>query len=715
MSILAWIEDKKRLKLLNAPKYVNSSSDSSKGLWTRCDNCGVILYIKHLKENQRVCFGCSYHLQMNSEERVENLLDKDTWRPFDETLSPCDPLEFHDQKEYTDRLEAAQERTGLQDAIQTGSGMVDGIPVALGVMDFDFMGGSMGSVVGEKITRLIEYATQEGLTLILVCASGGARMQEGVFSLMQMAKISSALQVYQSCANLLYLTILTSPTTGGVTASFAMLGDIIFAEPKALIGFAGRRVIEQTLCEELPEDFQTSEYMLHHGLLDLIVPRRFLRQALSETIRLYKDAPFKKTGNIPFGIQNPMSFITEEKVRRRLAHLKLQPNMHTSSNSSISENNNVNFLVDDVREQADLDLTRHLPLSTTSNNEDKSSFSQAKKAGSADSSLFEVVRKQSTVGLNLTDFAEKSSKTEELGSLQTQSFEEASKNQKTQDFQAVSVLRSNKDSSQYREILTSFQTMFTLFSKEMAVRYLPHHQGLKQSPLQEEADFVKAELLTPTGGPSDPSSSAPPPSEVVAYSPVKMTGVYKDKEETQKALSLKVSREEAGSLQQKEEKGNKLNVPAQSQPPTTDKRVRESDLMEPKVVRNFVPVSSLSDENKPLEQQSLLKMFRHLSETQKVVFAEGDPIDLQNSPSFSPTHTKKEDEVDMEFLNEAIELAANESVEWRAFYIHQKVSKTTGFLEDFAPTQEGEEGRQILENTLFYKAICKEVEEGTKC
>ena len=317
MSILAWIEDQKRLKLLNAPKYVHPASDSSKGLWTRCDKCGVILYIKHLKENQRVCFGCSYHLQMSSQERVENLLDKDTWRAFDETVSPCDPLEFQDQKEYTDRLQDAQERTGLQDAIQTGSGMVDGIPVALGIMDFDFMGGSMGSVVGEKITRLIEYATQEGLTLILVCASGGARMQEGVFSLMQMAKISSALQVYQSCANLLYISILTSPTTGGVTASFAMLGDIIFAEPKALIGFAGRRVIEQTLCEDLPEDFQSSEYMLHHGLLDLIVPRRFLRQALSETIRLYKNAPFKQPGRIPFGVQSPISFLTEEKLRRR--------------------------------------------------------------------------------------------------------------------------------------------------------------------------------------------------------------------------------------------------------------------------------------------------------------------------------------------------------------------------------------------------------------
>jgi acetyl-CoA carboxylase carboxyl transferase subunit beta len=317
MSILAWIEDQRKLKLLNAPKYNQPPSDGSKGLWTRCDNCGVILYIKHLKENQRVCFGCGYHLQMNSQERIENLIDENTWRPLDETLSPGDPLEFRDQKPYIERLNDAQERTGLQDAVQTGTGMLDGIPIALGVMDFHFMGGSMGSVVGEKITRLIEYATQEGLTLILVCASGGARMQEGIFSLMQMAKISSALQIYQSCANLLYISVLTSPTTGGVTASFAMLGDLIFAEPKALIGFAGRRVIEQTLQEDLPDDFQTSEYLLHHGLLDLIVPRCFLKQALSETITLYRDAPFKQTGHIPYGVQNPLYFLTEEKVRRR--------------------------------------------------------------------------------------------------------------------------------------------------------------------------------------------------------------------------------------------------------------------------------------------------------------------------------------------------------------------------------------------------------------
>ena len=318
MSILAWIEDQRKLKVLNAPKYKHPSSDGSQGLWTRCDNCGVILYIKHLKENQRVCFGCHYHLMMESSERIQHLIDPGTWRPMDETVSPCDPLEFRDQKPYVDRLKEAQERTGLQDALQTGTGLLDGIPVALGVMDFQFMGGSMGSVVGEKLTRLIEYATQEGLTLIIVSASGGARMQEGIFSLMQMSKISAALHIYQSCANLLYISVLTSPTTGGVTASFAMLGDLIFAEPKALIGFAGRRVIEQTLQEQLPDDFQTSEYLLHHGLLDLIVPRCFLKQALSETITLYKDAPFKQKGFIPFGIQPPLSSLQEERVRRQI-------------------------------------------------------------------------------------------------------------------------------------------------------------------------------------------------------------------------------------------------------------------------------------------------------------------------------------------------------------------------------------------------------------
>ena len=312
ISILSWIEEQKKSKTQNQNK--NSEPGS---LWTRCDNCGTILYIKHLKENQRICFACGYHLQMNSRERIQNLIDIGTWRPLDETLSPCNPLDFCDQKTYTERIQDSQERTKLQDAILTGTGLLDGIPVALGVMDFSFMGGSMGSVVGEKITRLIEHAAREGYVLILICASGGARMQEGVLSLMQMAKIASALHVYQSSANLLYFSILTSPTTGGVTASFAMLGDIIFAEPNALIGFAGRRVIEQTLQEKLPENFQTSEYLLDHGLCDLIIPRSFLKQALYETTLLYKDTPYKRIGKLPKNIQRPFNLLTEERIRRK--------------------------------------------------------------------------------------------------------------------------------------------------------------------------------------------------------------------------------------------------------------------------------------------------------------------------------------------------------------------------------------------------------------
>ena len=331
ISILSWIEDQKKLKILN----YNKSSEPG-GLWTRCDNCGTILYIKHLKENQCICFACGYHLQMSSRERIKSLIDIGTWRPLDETLSPCDPLDFCDQKTYGERLKDAQERTNLQDAILTGTGLVDGIPIALGVMDFSFMGGSMGSVVGEKITRLIEYATREGYILILICASGGARMQEGILSLMQMAKISSALQIHQSTANLLYISVLTSPTTGGVTASFAMLGDLIFAEPNALVGFAGRRVIEQTLQEKLPENFQTAEYLLDHGLCDLIIPRSFLKQALSETITLYKDTTFKKRGILPVNLQNQFDFLTEEKIRRKY-------NQHKSSQNKKALFKNIQF------------------------------------------------------------------------------------------------------------------------------------------------------------------------------------------------------------------------------------------------------------------------------------------------------------------------------------------------------------------------------------
>ena len=303
MSILSWIETQK----------------SEGGLWTRCYQCGAVLYIKHLKENYHVCFACHCHLQMTSRERLQNLIDVGTWQPFDETLSSIDPLKFYDQKSYTSRLKDAQYQTGLQDSVLTGTGLLEGIPIALGIMDFNFMGGSMGSVVGEKFTRLIEYATREGLTLILVCASGGARMHEGVLSLMQMAKISAALNIYQNSAHLMYIAVLTSPTTGGVTASFAMLGDLILAEPNALIGFAGRRVIEQTLQEKLPENFQTAEYLLEHGLLDLIISREFLKPALYEILSFYKDVPLKRRGKIPKNFFQSLNLLTEEKLRRQFA------------------------------------------------------------------------------------------------------------------------------------------------------------------------------------------------------------------------------------------------------------------------------------------------------------------------------------------------------------------------------------------------------------
>ena len=318
MSILTWIEKQRKLKFLNNQKDKQPTPEKCPTLWIRCDFCGMIIFIKHLKTNQSICFGCGFHFRITSQERVEQIIDSGSWRPLNETLSPCDPLSFKDKDHYIERLGKAQDQTRLQDAVQTGTGLIDGLPIAFGVMDFDFMGGSMGSVVGEKITRLIEYATQEGLCLLLICASGGARMQEGIFSLMQMAKISSALHIHQSYGNLPYLSVLTSPTTGGVTASFAMLGDLIFAEPKALIGFAGRRVIEQTLREKLPSEFQTSEYLLNHGLVTLIVQRYFLKKALSEAVVLYSKAFFKRPGSIPHGVQPHLSLVSEEKTRRLL-------------------------------------------------------------------------------------------------------------------------------------------------------------------------------------------------------------------------------------------------------------------------------------------------------------------------------------------------------------------------------------------------------------
>ncbi|MEL6350986.1 MAG: acetyl-CoA carboxylase, carboxyltransferase subunit beta [Cyanobacteria bacterium J06627_28] len=284
MSLFDWFANRKKAGLISQDRHEREIAD---GLWTKCERCDVLTYTKDLRANQQVCPECGHHHRIFSGQRIEQLIDEGTWAPLDAQISPQDPLHFRDRKAYADRIKDTQAKTKLVDGVQTGLGKIHGLPVALGVMDFRFMGGSMGSVVGEKLARMIERATAEKMPAIIVCASGGARMQEGMLSLMQMAKISAALERHRS-ARLLYMPILTHPTTGGVTASFAMLGDIILAEPEATIGFAGRRVVEQTVREKLPEGFQTAEYLLHHGFVDKIVPRTQLKQTLAQLMRLHQ-------------------------------------------------------------------------------------------------------------------------------------------------------------------------------------------------------------------------------------------------------------------------------------------------------------------------------------------------------------------------------------------------------------------------------------------
>ncbi len=287
MSLFDWFANRQKSEPVTQKRQEREIAD---GLWSKCEACGVLAYTKDLQANQMVCSECNHHLRVDSDERIRQLIDAKTWKPLNEEISPIDPLSFKDRKAYKDRLSDYQQKTGLTDAVQTGTGLLDGLPVALGVMDFRFMGGSMGSVVGEKLCRLIEYGTQEGLPVVIICASGGARMQEGMLSLMQMAKISGALEHHRR-EKLLYIPVLTHPTTGGVTASFAMLGDFILAEPKATIGFAGRRVIEQTLREKLPDDFQSAEYLLKYGFVDAIVPRTQLKATLAQLISLHQLSP----------------------------------------------------------------------------------------------------------------------------------------------------------------------------------------------------------------------------------------------------------------------------------------------------------------------------------------------------------------------------------------------------------------------------------------
>ncbi len=268
----------------------NISPDSQKkdlpdGLWEKCPSCSEIIHKKQLEANLWTCLKCGYHFRIGSEEYIQILLDKGSFREMDKKMRSADPLEFEDTKKYSDRINDTIKKIGLNDAIKTGTGKMNGTDVAFGCMDFKFIGGSMGSVVGEKIARLIDRAYKNKIPLIIVSASGGARMMEGAFSLMQMAKTSSRLARLAE-AKVPYISILTDPTTGGTTASYAMLGDIHIAEPQALIGFAGPRVIKQTIGKDLPKGFQRSEFLLEKGFVDVVTPRKDLKNTVTGLLNL---------------------------------------------------------------------------------------------------------------------------------------------------------------------------------------------------------------------------------------------------------------------------------------------------------------------------------------------------------------------------------------------------------------------------------------------
>jgi len=255
------------------------------GLWLKCEHCGQIIYKKEVLRNANVCPKCSYHFRITARERLQALFDDGMFEELETQITSSDPLKFRDTKSYRDRLKQYRDRVGTSDAVISARGLLGGRPTYICAMEYDFMGGSMGSVVGEKITRAIERALEDTAPLVIISASGGARMQEGILSLMQMAKINAALARLMEAA-VPYISVLTDPTTGGVTASYAMTGDLILAEPRALIGFAGPRVIEQTIRQSLPEGFQRSEFLLEHGMIDMIVDRADLRDVLQRCLRL---------------------------------------------------------------------------------------------------------------------------------------------------------------------------------------------------------------------------------------------------------------------------------------------------------------------------------------------------------------------------------------------------------------------------------------------
>ncbi len=273
---------------VRAPKPSAQESDRlqlPEDLWSKCPGCGAIIFSKELSRNMSVCPKCDYHFPLSPEQRVTLLCDRATFEEFDRELESDDPLGFKDSKRYRDRLKDYRKLTGELDAVRTGRGKINGSPVMLGVLNYHFIRGSMGSVVGERLTRIAEAATAERCPLIIVSTSGGARMQEGIYSLMQMAKVTAAL-VRLSERRLPYISLLADPTTGGVAASFAMLGDVNISEPRALIGFAGPRVIEQTIKKKLPEGFQKAEFLLERGMIDMIVERSKLKETVARLIDL---------------------------------------------------------------------------------------------------------------------------------------------------------------------------------------------------------------------------------------------------------------------------------------------------------------------------------------------------------------------------------------------------------------------------------------------
>ncbi|HEX7807984.1 MAG TPA: acetyl-CoA carboxylase, carboxyltransferase subunit beta [Thermoanaerobaculia bacterium] len=278
---MAWFRKEKKPK-----EAVEKQTAIPEGLWVKCDDCKEIVYRKEVEANLNVCPKCGYHFRLSARERFEVLFDDNKYKEFATDIRSGDPLGFRDTKRYADRLRVYQSRVGSGDAVLCAEGKLEGMPVVVCAMEYAFMGGSMGSVVGEKITIAIERAVEKKEPVLIVSCSGGARMQEGILSLMQMAKISAALARLAD-AGLPFISILTDPTTGGVTASYAMLGDLNIAEPKALIGFAGPRVIEQTIRQTLPEGFQRSEFLVEHGMVDLITPRAEMKPAIARFLRIF--------------------------------------------------------------------------------------------------------------------------------------------------------------------------------------------------------------------------------------------------------------------------------------------------------------------------------------------------------------------------------------------------------------------------------------------